>query len=71
MFKNREIRIELHKKADGESQDAPTTIEEIDERADLVLHKVERLMAKVFIGIVIYVALDTGRQVAVAKANQT
>lgn len=70
MFKNREIRIKLNKTPEGGAQDSSETIKDLDERADLVLHKVERLMVKMFIGVALYVALDTGRQVAVAQANK-
>lgn len=70
MFKNREISVQLKKTPTSESQEPTNTTEDLDEKADLVLHKVERLMVKVFIGIGLYVVLDTGRQVAVAKANK-
>lgn len=70
MFKDREIRIKLNKTNESESQDSSETIKDFDERADSVMHRVERLMVGMFVGIGIYVLLDTGRQVAVAKANK-
>lgn len=70
MFKNRKIEIQLKKTKENENQEPTDTMEDLDEKADLVLHKVERLLVKVGIGIAIFVVLDTGRQVAVAKANK-
>jgi hypothetical protein len=70
MFKNREISVQLKKTPEGGNQEPTNTTEDLDEKADLILHKVERLLLKVGIGIGLYVVLDTGRKVAVAKANQ-
>ncbi len=68
MFKNRKVTIQLDKVDKGEGSDTTIDPEAFEKKADHILQKLERLGAKAFFGLCIYVVLDTHRQATVAKA---
>jgi hypothetical protein len=69
MFKNRSFTIKVNRPNEDAPQDPTLDAENFEIRSDAILRKIERLGAKMFLGVCIYIALDTRRQVAVARAN--
>jgi hypothetical protein len=67
MFKDRALTVTMDKKDKDQAPRNPTNPKEFEKKAEFVLHKLERIGKKVFIGVCAYVVLDTVRQVAVAK----
>lgn len=65
MFKNKELRVTLDKKG----TDVPTIQDEktFEQKVKVVFHHVERIGVKLFVGVCVYVLLDTIRQVEVEK----
>lgn len=70
MFKNRELKVTVEKKNKGEDNQS-TTMEPrtFEEKAACVLKFAQAIGIRVFAGVVIYVALDTVRQVAVENVK--
>lgn len=68
--KKRAVVLTFQKKDEDAVPHEPITVEEVEQKAEVILHKLESLGAKMFVGAVIYILLDTRRQVAVARANQ-
>lgn len=70
MFNRRELTVQMKK---AKKKPDPETISEpeptFEEKAEAILAFAERIGIKVFAGFCIYIALDTGRQVAVAKSK--
>lgn len=67
MLRNRKIVVTLDKK--DKDQTSGISIEPTFERkTEVILRNLEGLGAKMFLGVCIYVILDTRRQVAVANA---
>ncbi len=69
MFRNRALIVKLDKSAKEKTPEAPSDPKDFENKAEIILHKLEALGTKLFIGVCIYVVLDTGRKVAVAKAQ--
>lgn len=67
MFKNRAITVTVDKKNKDELQEQPEDPAIFEHKADHILRKLEKIGTKVFVGVCIYVILDTVRQVAVAQ----
>jgi hypothetical protein len=65
LFKGKELRVTLDKK-DGE---VPTIQDDqhFDHKVKIIFHQIERVGAKVFVGICLYVLVDMIRQVEVEK----
>ena len=68
MFKNRAILVKLDK-TNKDVVDEVKDARPIEEKAEAILHALEKVAIKAFVGVCIYVVLDTNRQVAVAKAS--
>lgn len=69
MFKNRAINISVNKSGPDKTTDAPSDPKEFEKKAEIILRKLENLGAKMFLGVCVYVVLDTHRQVAIEKAK--
>lgn len=72
MFKNREVKVTVAKK--GKPQTVEDTIIEIknwEDKTDYVLSKLQGIGTKIFLGVCVYITLDTVRQVTVAKATNS
>lgn len=67
MFKNRKITVTVDKKNNDQTLDTPEDPMLFEHRADHLLRKFERIGTKVFVGVCVYVLLDTFRQVTVAQ----
>ena len=67
MFKNRSIVVTMDK-ADKTTPQTTSDPEAFEKKTDIVVSKLERLGKKVFLGVCVYIVLDTHRNVAVAKA---
>lgn len=69
MFHNRKITVTVDKVDKPQLPlGLPEDPEILEKKADMILHKLEKLGAKAFLGLCVYVVLDTHRQTAVAKA---
>lgn len=68
MFKNRKLVVKVEKMNDGETVETLVDPRNFERNADIVMRKLESLGAKMFLGICVYIILDTRRQVAVANA---
>lgn len=66
MFKNRKLTVSVDK-VNKKQTEMVSDEESFEKKAEYVLHKLEGFAVKAFIGLCIYVVLDTQRQVAVAK----
>lgn len=69
MFRNKKLVVTVDKKDKEATPPAPSNRRDFEQKATFVLHKIESIGKKVFVGVCIYVALDTVRQVSVANAN--
>jgi hypothetical protein len=67
MFKNRKLVVTVDKKNKDETSEIQDP-KQFENRAEYVLRKLERLGIKVLLGVCVYVALDTIRQVTVVNA---
>lgn len=69
MFKGRSAKVTyLGKDKDGKI-DVTSDVSRFEQKLDIVLDRVERIGVKVFVGICIFVALDTVRRVAVEASK--
>jgi hypothetical protein len=68
MFKNRKLTVRVEK-ADKKPVDEASETKFFEEKAAFMLHKFESFAAKAFVGICIYVILDTKRQIAIEQAK--
>lgn len=68
MFKKRAITVRLNKIEDEEVEVTPCRCKSFEKNADTIRKNLEGLGAKMFLGVCVYMILDTYRQVAVAKA---
>lgn len=67
MFKKRKLVVSLDRQdKDGTSE--PLEPKQFEAKADYVIHKLEGIGGKVFLGFCVYILLDTYRQVQVANA---
>lgn len=71
MLRKRDITVKISKKGGDENTtvDEPIDYRLIEERAAAVVHVLEQVAIKAFVGVCIFVILDTHRQVAIAKAS--
>lgn len=69
MFKNRKITVTVDKK-DKDTDEGPVDPRSFEQKAEVILNKLERFGKMAFLGLCTYVILDTYRQVRVADANQ-
>jgi hypothetical protein len=70
MFKNRKITVTMGKAQKDQFPQEPKDPKEFEKKTEFVLNKLGVIGTKVFVGICIYVLLDTHRQVEVAKASK-
>lgn len=70
MFRNRKLTVTLDKQNKTAASEAPCT-KEFEKKTDVVLRRLESLGAKMFLGVCVYVMLDTHRQVAVERAKHS
>lgn len=68
MFKNRKMTVTLDKK-DKNEELMEFDPEAFEKRVAIVLHHLESVGKKLFIGICVFVVLDTARQVAVEQSK--
>lgn len=70
MFK-RQVTVRMEKKDTKASTPQDPFVNEslFERKADHILHALESTGAKMFLGVCVYVVLDTIRQVQVAKAS--
>lgn len=70
-MRNRQLTVKFEKRDKKAEGNQEPFVEEIqfERKADHVLSQLEDLGAKMFLGICVYVVLDTFRQVQVAKAS--
>lgn len=64
--RKRKLVVSVEKRDKEQSTD--TEVKTFEAKADYVLHKLERVGTKVFVGFCVYILLDTYRQVAVVKS---
>lgn len=64
MFRNRKLTLKVEK-ANDEQTDGSR--QHFEKKTQIVLHELEAVAVKIFIGICAYVVIDTVRQVTVAK----
>lgn len=69
MFKNRKIVVTMDKVNNDQIPATPVDPEAFEKKTEIVLRKLERAGAKVFLGVCVYVMLDTHRSVAIVKAT--
>lgn len=69
MFKNRKITVTVDKKNTDQTPEEPSDPKAFEKNAKVVLRHLESIGKKAFVGVCIYVLLDTYRQVKVAKAT--
>ena len=69
MFKNRSVTIKVDKPTRDCVVNEPKDDRPIEEKVTAVLRTFEKVAVKAFVGVCIYVMLDTNRQVAVARAS--
>lgn len=69
MFRDRKLTVTVDKVDRGQTPETPPDPEALEKKADMILRKLEKLGKKAFLGLCIYVVLDTNRQVAVARAS--
>lgn len=67
MFKNKELRIRMDKK----DSEVPTIQDEksFERKVKIVFHHVEKIGVKIFVGVCVFVLLDTFRQVEIEKTR--
>jgi len=69
MFKNRAVTVKIDRQTKNTVSEQPNDDRPIEEKAKAILQICEKVAVKAFVGVCIYVALDTHRQVAVARAS--
>lgn len=68
MLKNRQLTVKLDKPNKVQTTETSCDPKAFERKVETVLHNLESIGAKMFLGVCIYVMLDTRRQVAVARA---
>ncbi len=71
MFNNRAITVRWVRQPVDNTPSEPHDPEDFEKRAEVILHKLEQIGIKVLMGVAVYIALDTLREVAVAKAYRS
>lgn len=69
MFKNREIRVRLHKTDPEATEDIRAERVILEDKIALVHRAVKDIVKTVVVGVAAYVVLDTARQIAVDKTT--
>jgi len=69
MFKNRSVTVKLDRPTKNDNVEEHHDNRPVEEKVAAVLRIFEKVAVKAFVGVCIYVALDTTRQVAVARAS--
>lgn len=69
MFKNRTLAVKVVKDEKEKEPEVTCCHRTFEEKTENVRDNLENLGRKVFLGICIYIVLDTYRQVSVAKAS--
>lgn len=70
MLKGRAVTIKLERPVpEGEVENKPDN-RSVEEKAEVVLYVIEKVASKIFMGMCVYILLDTRRQVAIAKAKR-
>ncbi len=69
MFRNRAITVKMDKITKDKTPETPCDPQAFEKKAEVILHKLQRFGATMFVGVCVFVILDTRRQVAVAKAS--
>jgi hypothetical protein len=69
MFKNRQLTVKLNKVNEDETSMTISNGKTFEEKTAIIKQTLEGLGKKMFIGVCVYVVLDTHRQVAIVKAN--
>lgn len=69
MFKNRDVTIKLGKKTTVNTEEEPEDVMSFDDKTDKILEVTERLAKKAFIGVAVYIVLDTWRQTSIEKSK--
>jgi hypothetical protein len=69
MFKNRKLTVSFDKQSKNATSENSYGTPEFEKKAEVILHRLESLGAKMFLGVCVYVMLDTHRQVAVERAK--
>lgn len=69
MFRNRSLVVKVAKEDKDKTPEAACCHRTFEEKADIVRINFENLGRKVFLGVCIYIVLDTVRQTSVAKAS--
>jgi hypothetical protein len=67
MFRNRSITIKVNKEGDSTTTEAADD-KSFENKTEVILRALEGIGAKMFLGVVVYVLLDTRRQVAIQNA---
>lgn len=66
MFKNRVLTVTVDKK---DKEPTESSSESFDEKTATIVVNLERLATKMFLGVCIYIWLDTRRQVQIEQAK--
>jgi hypothetical protein len=69
MFGNREIKLKVEKINKDQNSEVSSDPRSFEQKTEYVLHKLEHIGKKIFVGFCIYIVLDTHRQVSVARAT--
>lgn len=69
MFKNRKLTVTVDKLDKDQAPQAHQDPKSFERKTEVILSAVNSLGAKMFLGVCVYILLDTHRQVAVARAN--
>lgn len=67
MFKNRQVTVKVDRVKDEPTTETIKDPHSFEKKAAVVRSSLESLGAKMFLGVVVYILLDTRRQVEVAK----
>lgn len=71
MFKNRKLTVTVDKKDKNIPPETFESLAAFERKSEIILKKLEYVGVRVFFGVCFLVLLDTHRQVAIAKANQS
>ena len=69
MFEKRELRVKLDKVDKNPTSVGPQDKDAFEKKAVIVRHQIEHVAVKMFVGVCVYVILDTARQLAVSRVN--
>lgn len=69
MFKNRAITFKVIKMDKNKNEETLHIEKTFEGKTETIRHAIESLGAKMFLGVCVYILLDTHRQVSVAQAT--